>query len=159
MTEDARFEDAGEAPLRLIARDPEDLQVVSTLIQDAVLPAAEMRWDAAGRRFAVLLNRFRWEDRAAADAASRSFERVQTVLMIHDAAGVASTGFNRRAADLVLSVLSITFEPGDPPGGWVVLTLAGDGAIRCEVEDLEVTLRDVTRPYRAPSGQAPRHPD
>jgi hypothetical protein len=35
--------------------------------------------------------------------------------------------------------------------------LAGDGAIRLEVEALEVILRDVTRPYRAPSGKVPRH--
>ncbi|MEL6416944.1 MAG: DUF2948 family protein, partial [Pseudomonadota bacterium] len=41
--------------------------------------------------------------------------------------------------------------------GQVLLTLAGDGAIRLEVEALEVTLKDVTRPYRAPSGKAPDH--
>ena len=40
-----------------------------------------------------------------------------------------------------------------------MLTLAGDGAIALEVEALEVTLQDVTRPYRAPSGKAPAHPD
>jgi hypothetical protein len=38
-----------------------------------------------------------------------------------------------------------------------MLTLAGDGAIRLEVEALEVALKDVTRPYRAPSGKAPSH--
>ena len=33
----------------------------------------------------------------------------------------------------------------------------GDGAIRARVEALEVTLKDVTRPYRAPSGHVPDH--
>ncbi|KKM80919.1 hypothetical protein LCGC14_1335040 [marine sediment metagenome] len=42
--------------------------------------------------------------------------------------------------------------------GRVILTLAGDGAIALDVEALEVTLRDVTRPYIAPSGKAPQHP-
>ena len=33
--------------------------------------------------------------------------------------------------------------------GHVLMTLAGDGAIRLDVEALEVTLKDVTRPYAA----------
>ena len=37
----------------------------------------------------------------------------------------------------------------------MILTLAGDGAVALEVEALEVTLHDVTRPYRAPSGKVP----
>ena len=36
MTEDARFEHGAERPLRLRAESPEDLQVVSALLQDAV---------------------------------------------------------------------------------------------------------------------------
>ena len=36
MTEDARFEDADEAPLRLAAFDTDDLQVVSALVQAAI---------------------------------------------------------------------------------------------------------------------------
>jgi hypothetical protein len=39
----------------------------------------------------------------------------------------------------------------------VILTLAGDGAIALEAEALEVTLKDVTRPYLAPSGKVPNH--
>ncbi len=38
----------------------------------------------------------------------------------------------------------------------MVLTLAGDGAIALEVEALDVTLKDVTRPYIAPSTQGAR---
>jgi hypothetical protein len=36
---DARFEDGGEAPLRLMAQDAEGLGVLSALVQDAVFPA------------------------------------------------------------------------------------------------------------------------
>jgi hypothetical protein len=41
----------------------------------------------------------------------------------------------------------------------VTLVLAGDGAIRASVECLDVTLKDVTRPYLAPSRHMPKHPD
>ena len=67
MTQDASFEDGRERPLNLGALDQDDLQVVSTLIQDAVFPASEMIWDASQRRFAILINRFRWEDRSLRD--------------------------------------------------------------------------------------------
>jgi hypothetical protein len=154
---DARFEEGGEEPLRLVAQDAEDLKVISTLIQDAVLPVTELKFDAKRRRFAILLNRFRWEDRVEAERAGRPYERVRSVLRVEDVRKVQSLGFDRAEKDLVLSVLSMSFEPGQDGTGRVTLVLAGDGAIALDVEALEVRLDDVTRPYRAPSGKAPRH--
>ncbi|OSP54058.1 DUF2948 family protein [Pseudoruegeria sp. SK021] len=156
---DARFEDANEAPLRLTAETADDLQIISALLQDAVFPANEMTWDRTRRRLAILLNRFRWEDRIAAEAAGRAYERVQTVLVISDVLNVASQGVQRGDADTVLSLLDITFTDAGDGAGEVLLTLAGDGAIRASVECLDLTLRDVTRPYVAPSGKMPSHPD
>jgi hypothetical protein len=158
MTEDARFEDGGDKPLALMARDAEDLQVISALAQDAVFPASEMRWTPADRRFAILLNRFRWEDAAKAHG-RRDFERVQSVLLIEDVMGVRSQGVPKGDADTILSLLALEFRPGPDGTGEIVMTLAGDGVISCAVEALEVVLRDVTRPYIAPSRKAPRHPD
>jgi hypothetical protein len=154
---DARFEDGAERPLSLSALDPEGLQVISALVQDAVFPASEMRWEPRRRRFAVLINRFRWEDRARAEARGRPYERVRSLLVIEDAQRVRSQGVDPADADVVLSLLSLGWEPGQSPSGRVILTLAGDGAIAVEAECLEVTLRDVTRPYAAPSGKVPRH--
>lgn len=154
---DARFEEGGEAPLRLVAQDVEDLKVISSLIQDAVLPVTELKYDARQRRFALLLNRFRWEDRQEAERMGRAYERVRSVLVVDDVRKVQSMGFERGDKDLVLSVLSMTFEPGEDGTGRLTLVLAGDGAVALDVEALDVRLDDVTRPYRAPSGQVPRH--
>lgn len=153
MSEDARFADGDEAPLRLRAFDAEDLGALSSLVQDAVFPGAEMTWDRRQRRFALLLNRFRWERAGGAP------ERVQAVLAVEDVVAVASQGIDPKDSETVLSLLSVTFSPGADGGGEVLLTLAGDGAIRLRVEALEVVLKDVTRPYAAPSGQRPAHPD
>lgn len=171
---DARFEDGAEQPLRLIARDAADLQVISAFVQDAVLSAAEMRWLPARRRFALLMNRFRWEDRDRAAAAGRPVERVQAMLVIDDVTRVTHQGLDRRDRDMVLSLLALDWQPdapvqgadgdGDsaeaaPAGpGRLVLVLAGDGAVALQTECLEVALHDVTRPYAAPSGRAPAHP-
>ncbi len=159
MSEDATFEDGREAPLRLKALDAEDLAVIAALVQDAVFPAAEMKWDRKARRFAILLNRFRWEDAPKAEARKRSYERVQAVLAVEDVVKVQSQGVDKADTDMVYSLLSLAFLPGEDGTGRVELTLAGDGAIALEVEALEVVLRDVTRPYVAPSNKAPSHPE
>ncbi|MGJ8612300.1 MAG: DUF2948 family protein [Octadecabacter sp.] len=156
---DATFEDGAEKPLRLKALDVEDLGVLSGLVQDAVFPANEMKWDRGARRFALLLNRFRWEDAANAETRKRDYERVQSVLVIEDALRVQTQGVEAGDKDMVLSVLTVTFEEGTDGGGRLLLTLAGDGAIKVEVEALEVVLRDVTRPYVAPSKAKPAHKD
>lgn len=154
---DARFQDGGEAPLHLLAADAEDLRVISTLVQDAVLPVTEIGHDPKRRRFALFLNRFRWEDRTQAEAVGRAYERVRSVLVVEDVLRVQSFGFDRGDKDLVLSLLAIDFAPGEDGTGRVTLTLAGDGAIALDVEALDVRLEDVTRPYRAPSGKVPTH--
>jgi hypothetical protein len=159
MTDDARFEDGRETPLRLKALDADDLPVIAALVQDAVFPIGEMTWDRRKRRFALLLNRFRWEDKQVAQRTGRTFERVQSVLAVEDVTRVASQGIDRSDRDTVLSLLTVTFAPGEDGTGRIEITLAGDGAIAVEVEALDVTLRDVTRPYAAPSGRAPDHPE
>lgn len=153
---DARFEDGREKPLNLGAQDAHELQVLSALIQDAIFPITEMTWQAKQRRFGLLLNRFRWEEGARGQTAP---ERVQSILVVENVMSVASQGVDRAEADMILSVLSATFEAGDDGAGDIVFTLAGDGAIRLSVEAIELTLKDVTRPYVAPSKKAPSHPE
>ena len=153
---DARFQDESGGPLRLIAEDADDLAVISTMVQDAVFPSSEMSWRPAMRRFGLLLNRFRWED-PAGDGHPPA--RVQAVFEISDVIAVRSQGIDRKDQDLVLSLLSIDWQQKGDGLGRLTLTLAGDGAVAIDVECLNATLTDVTRPYVAPSGQRPRHPD
>ena len=156
---DARFEDGAEAPLYLAAQEPDDLPVIASLVQDAVFPITEMRYSPRRRRFVLLLNRFRWEDREAADRAGRAYERVRALLVVDGVLKVKSQGIDRRDKDTVLSLLDLAFVPGADGAGRLELTLAGDGAIALEIEALEVTLKDVTRPYVAPSHRVPEHPE
>lgn len=156
---DATFEEGREAPLNLGAEDADDLQVISTLSQDAVFPITEMSWRPKERRFALLLNRFRWEDRTAAETRGRSYERVQSVLVIDSVLAVSSQGIDRSDKDMILSVLSLEFEASEDGAGSIMITLAGDGAIRLTVEAIDVSLKDVTRPYQAPSKHVPKHPE
>lgn len=157
MTEDARFEDGADAPLNIGAFDGEDLKIIAALVQDAVLPITEIRYDPSQRRLALLINRFRWEDLSNAEKRDRSAERVQSLLVVSNVIGMSSMGIDRSDKDAILSILDISFSAVDDVAGDVTLTLAGDGALRAKVEALELRLKDVTRPYVARA--VPSHKD
>ena len=154
MTQDASFADGQEKPINIAAMDGEDLKVLSALVQDAVFPITEMQWDAKARRFGILINRFRWE---LSGSSATKPERVQSGLAFENVTKIASQGINRQDKDIVLSVLSLEFAATDETAGDLTILLAGDGAIRLSLEALECRLKDVTRPYVAPSGSAPSH--
>ena len=148
---DARFEDVGFAdqPLRLAMESSEDVPVISALVQDAVGLAGEISW--------MPLNRFRWEDHAAAERAGRKFERVRSALIFDDVLSVRTSGLDPRERDTVYALLQITFEPGEDGAGRLVLELAGDGTLAFDVECLAGQLIDLSRPWEAMAGKAPDH--
>lgn len=156
---DARFQDGADAPLRLRAETADDLAVLAALVQDAVLPASELRYQRGKRRFAALVNRFRWEDREAAERAGRPYERAQSVLVIEDVTAAQLQGLVPGDKDSILSILTLGFDPAEDGSGHITLTFAGDGAIRLAVECVNITLTDATRPYLAPSRRMPNHPE
>jgi hypothetical protein len=82
---------------------------------------------------------------------------VRSVLLVRDVLSVRSQGIDRGDRDTILSLLDVAFHPQADGMGEVILTLAGDGAVALQVEALDIVLRDVTRPYLAPSGKVPDH--
>ena len=157
MTQDAGFNDALDRPLNLGAQDAEDLQVISSLTQDAVLTVDDLKWNRAERQVVFLLKRFRWEDVELAKQQGRDPERVQSLLVIQNATGLASQGIDRKQVDIVLSLMSLEFSGAEDGVGDLILTFSGDGALKVQIDGLDVALRDVTRPYVAPSKQVPNH--
>ena len=148
----ASFEDVSFKPLRLVAFTVEDLEVISAMTQDAVFPSSEMILNSEKRRFAILLNRYFWEKNK-----SKNVERVQAVLAFEDVKNVQTQNINKADNNLALCLLNISFKAEEDGMGTIQITLSGEGAIRLQVEALEVSLRDVTKPYLAPSGLIPHH--
>ena len=66
MSEDARFEDGDDKALNIGAFDQRDLEVISSLIQDSIFPTSEIKWLKKANKLALLINRFRWEDKSLA---------------------------------------------------------------------------------------------
>ena len=143
---------AGPRPLRLLAEDAQDLQVVSAALQDAVVKVGDIRHERQARRLTVALNRFRWE--------SGRRERVRAALQLGGVLEVKARRIRQEAKTVVLSLLTLSFEPNEQaedPGGTVVLTFAGGGDLRAEVEALDAVLADLSAQWSTP--RAPRHTD
>jgi len=148
----ASFEDVSFKPLRLIAFTVDDLEVISTMTQDAVFPSSEMILNSEKRRFAILLNRYLWEKNK-----SKNAERAQAVLAFEDVKNVQTQNINKSDNNLALCLLNISFKTEEDGMGTIQIILSGGGKIRLQVEALEVSLRDVTQPYLAPSRLIPHH--
>ena len=92
--------------LTLAAEDAEDLEIISARLQDAVAPLKELVWLPRKRRFAALLNRFKWEEKhRGADL------RVRSLLHFDGVLSVKSKGLKHGAPDAVVSLLAIRFTP------------------------------------------------
>ena len=155
---DASFADGAEKPVRLRAENTEDLAVISALIQDAVGQNGETSWQMKNHRFALLINRFRWEDKEAAEARGRPYERVQSTLVIDGALKVGGEGLNPADKAQIFALLALEFAAAEDGAGTMSLILQGDGAIHLQVECIDVTLTDVSRPYVARAKHVPHHP-
>jgi len=127
------------------------LEIVSSLIQDSILPANEIKWLSTSNKLALLINRFRWEDKNLASSQDREVERVQSLLVISHVKNISSSGFSPKQRDKILSVLSTSFNGEDGGSGNILFVFSGNARIRVEVDALEINLRDVTMPYIAPS--------
>jgi len=138
-------------PLRLLAQEAEDLAVISAALQDAIAKIGDIRWDAQGRTLTLACNRFRWE------SGGRKGERVRSALQLGDVAGVQARKLRRDAKQAVVELLSVSFEPGEAPGGTILLTFAGGGDLRVSVDCLDVILVDVSEPW--PTPRKPGHAD
>ena len=66
--------------LKLIALDEEDLSVVSSHLQDAVMRVSDMAYLPSQQRFAAIVNRFDWEKAVKTDGekATRAVARRST---------------------------------------------------------------------------------
>ena len=127
-----------ERPLRLIAHDREDLEVISAHMQDCIVAVEDIVYQRRTRRFALAGSRFNW---LAAEAGR--MERRQTGLHFDSVLSAATGGFDPLGRKVPLNLLSIEFRPGDPPAGDILLTFSGGAAIRLAVECIDAQLRDL----------------
>jgi Protein of unknown function (DUF2948) len=147
------------AELKLIAFDADDLAVLSAQVQDAVLRVGDIAYLPRERRFAAIANRFDWVDALAGSNSSKQkqeYTRRRAALRFERVLGAQVHGIDLARTDSVISLLALSYEPGEAPEGRVTLHFADGAAIRLHVECIEAELKDLGPVWRATS--MPKHP-
>jgi len=127
-------------PLKFIALDDEDLEVVATHVQDAVVKVSDIHWRPSEKRLVMGLNRFDWE--GAAQAAYPEYRRCRAALCFERVLSCKCRNCDP-ANDGVLNLLTVEFSQTDAPAGVVTFIFSGGAALRLEVECLEAELADL----------------
>ncbi len=140
-------------PLRLLAQDAADLEVVAAALQDAVVRPAAFVWEPKARRFTAPMVRYQWERDGARGG---SGHRVNAALQVEGVLSARYRGVPLNDPEATTSLLTLSFEPeGDGPGGMMRLVFAGAGEAALAVECVEAALADVSQPW--PARRRPDH--
>lgn len=160
--------------LRLRAEDDEDLRVIAAVLQDALVAMSDMEYLAGDHCFALVANRFRWENCDAADAAMasppaavpiadtngnedaafapcQSYERVNCGIRFDGVDHVRCKGVDRHDRGRILELLTIQIDPDA-----VTLLFSGGAAVRLEGKAISCHLQDLGEPW--PTTWRPQHP-
>jgi hypothetical protein len=126
--------------LKLVALERDDIEVVSTHLQDAILKVGDILWQPRDRRLVLALSRFDW---VAANGPQPGLRRRLCVLRFDRVTGFKRRNVDPAAKEGVLNLLAVEFVENDPPAGTVTLIFSGGAALRLEVECLEAELADL----------------
>ncbi len=138
-------------PLKLIAKDIEDLQILAAHPQDAILPLMSMQYDPETKTFRALANRFCWEHERVDHEGAPLYHRVHSGLEIHNVERVLHKGIDFERNDQNYNLLTMHGENE----GAIHLVFSGGPEIRLETNDIHLHLGDVQHPW--PTRQKPKH--
>src|SRR6266566_4695637 len=105
-------------PLKLVALDQDDIAIVSTHLQDAVVTIADIIWLPGEHRLVLGLNRFDWE---ACGCADPCYQRRRTALRFERVNALRCRNVNPAAKDAVLNLLAVEYDETDTPSGTITL--------------------------------------
>ncbi|WP_366656740.1 DUF2948 family protein [Fodinicurvata sp. EGI_FJ10296] len=161
------------APLRLRARDADDLLVLSAQLQDAIVPVMDMAFLKDEKLFAMVVNRFRWdvgmvedssrlgsdeddEAEARGEDGGGHYYRTNAAVRVSSVTHVASKGIDIKDRGAFLNILAITADAGATPGEVEILIAFSGGAwTRLTALDLDILLEDLGEPW--PTNRMPDH--
>jgi len=141
-------------PLKLIAFDKDDLEIISAHLQDAIINVGEIIWRPSERRVVIPLCRFDW---VGAEGETPEYRRRLAALRFERVSAFKARNVDPSDKAVVLNLLSVDFAEVDAPTGHVTLNFSGGAAVRLDVECLESELVDL-----GPAGTTahrPGHPE
>jgi hypothetical protein len=135
--------------LKLMAETASDMQIVSAVLQDAIIRVGDIRLNLNAQTLTLVVSRFMHE--------SDKSKRVKSGLRFHNILSMKAKGIDRTDPNAFLVMLSVEFvSDKKKPGGEVVLVFAGGGELRARAEYLETILIDYSNARETKS--QPLHP-
>ena len=131
---------AEKGHLRLRAIDAADMQILSAALQDAVVPLADMAYLSDDRIFVMVVNRFRWEDRAVDD---RRSARVLCGVSFAGVEEVRRKNVTEAAVDGFLNLLSVEVDTPASGSTTIELCFAGGAGVRLLAHGVDCRLEDI----------------
>lgn len=147
--------------LRLVAKDEVDLEVVSALLQDAIVTGADMHYDAHHNCFMVVANRFCWERPALTDLRDSNgravHERTLCGVRINHVTAVQKQRWpvDWRSAFLNLLALKLVTMPQQACDYVIEFSFSGGPSVRVTAEQISIALGDLDS--GRPTNLEPRH--
>jgi len=133
-------------PLKLIAQSDNDIQIISSLLQDMTVRIGDMAWLNTEHRFAFIGNRFRWEKK-------RWFrrpkgERIRTAFHLNSVTSAKLHQINLQDSDTVLELLDI--EAYEQDNGFIFrINFAGGASVHLETETIDGLVTDIGESWHA----------
>ena len=156
----ARTQDGSADRLRLRAVSTEDVEILSTLLQDAIIPGEDMSFERAGRRFVMVANRFCWDRPAVAgvttDSGAPVYERQLCGIQILNIDKVRTTGMAASRRGALFNLLAITAMT-TADGATVELLFSGGVSLRLDADSLLILAEDLEE--SRPTPNLPSHSD
>ena len=150
-----------EELLRLVAKDVADLEVISALLQDAIIAGADMHYDRQHDCFMIVANRFCWERRALADindSAGRAVhERALCGVRINHVTAVQKRRWPADWRDAFLNLLALkrVAVPQQDGGCIIELSFSGGPSMRLTTKQIDIVLGDLDS--GRPTNLQPQH--
>ncbi len=141
-------------PVKFVALDKDDLEVVSAHLQDATVKVSDVIWRPKEKRLVVGVDRFDW---LAAEGTPCELRRCRSALRFERVTCCKCRNVDPAGKNAVLNLLAVEFDENDAPGGVVTLFFSGGGMLRLNVECLEAELADLGPAW--PTDVRPVHVD
>ena len=143
---------APHEPLKLYAQDFLDLDVISALLQDAIIPGTNFHYDPQGKTFTILTNRFCWEEPPERLNNKKIYGRILCCLQFQHIDKVQHIDLDPQKPEEHYNLLQISAQSDkqtndehmeNDGGSEIFLTLSGTARLRLFVSQLSCSLTDL----------------
>ncbi len=134
--------------ISILAKDFEDIAILSGLVQDSIFPFNDMKFDKKKQTFLIALNRFCWEG----DNDKPPHIRTHAILMFETVVAVQTKTSNNQNLNSTLneqniakmnSILSLLPSKQKNGNHYIYISLASSDIVRIEIKEIRITLKDV----------------